>query len=55
MTLTVNELIEELENLKTNGWGNSDVCVFEELTSIYRSVDRIQGYCGTVLIIKERV
>lgn len=55
MAITVNELIKDLQDLEKNGWGNSNVCVYEELEYIYRPIDRIQGYCGTVLIVKERI
>lgn len=52
--MKVNELIQELNTLKKNGWGESNVCVYEELESIYRPIERIQGYCGTVLIVKDK-
>jgi len=52
--MKVNELIQELETLKKNGWGESSVCVYEAFGSIYQPIERIQGYCGTVLIVKEK-
>lgn len=51
--MNVNELIEELERLRDDGWGNSKVSVFDEVDNTYLPVKRIHGYCGNVLIMKE--